>query len=290
MSPSQFLFWDWWKDAAYQAIPIAFTVGLVGGRVSRGRVGRLVDDLSSADEGGLEAALARALGDPSVEVLYRVEGSDGLVDAAGRPRDLPSRKDGRDVTPLVHGGQRLGVLVHDGALSDQPELVGSVCAAAGLALANQRLQAEVRAQLAEVRASRSRIVQAGDAERRRIERNLHDGAQQRLVATRLSLRLASPASTAPIRIWYTTWRPHRPTRDGRRGAAHPGPGHPSCRAHPAGSRRRRGPARRSGVGACPASRIDSRDDWQMRPRRPPTVIAEALTDVDKLRPRRPGRR
>jgi signal transduction histidine kinase len=191
LSQSAFLLWDRVKDAAYAAIPIAFAVGLLGVRMSRGRVGRLVDDLSTAEGDRLRAALARALGDPSVDVLYRVMGSEGLVDADGQPRAVPTGDPGREVTPLAYRGEQLGVLVHDAALSEQRELIGSVCAALGLSLANQRLQAEIRAQLADVQASRARIVQAGDAERKRIERNLHDGAQQRLVATRLNLRLAA---------------------------------------------------------------------------------------------------
>ena len=97
---------------------------------------------------------------------------------------------GRAVTVLEHDGKRLAALVHDPALLDDPELVEAVGAAASLALENARLQAELRAQLAEVRASRARIVEAGDAERRRLERDLHDGAQQRLLGIRLALQLA----------------------------------------------------------------------------------------------------
>jgi signal transduction histidine kinase len=189
LSGSALVGWEWLKDLAYAAIPIAFTAGLLGARAARGRIGRLVDDLSSRGPSGLERALAQALGDPSVQLLYLVDA--GLVDVAGHPHQLPDHGDPRHVSVLAHRGDRLGVLIHDAALSEQPELVASVCAAAGMALANERLQAEVRAQLAEVRASRARIVQAGDTARRRIERNLHDGAQQRLVATRLGLRVAA---------------------------------------------------------------------------------------------------
>ena len=96
----------------------------------------------------------------------------------------------RAVTVLEHDGQRLAALVHDPALLEEPELLEAVGAAACLALENARLQAELRAQLAEVRASRARIVAAGDAERRRLERDLHDGAQQRLLGIRLALQLA----------------------------------------------------------------------------------------------------
>jgi signal transduction histidine kinase len=88
-------------------------------------------------------------------------------------------------------GEEVAALVHDPALLDEPALVESVRATAGLVLENERLAAEVRAQLTEVRASRARIVAATDAERRRIERNLHDGAQQRLVTLSLALGLAA---------------------------------------------------------------------------------------------------
>src|SRR5262249_25181550 len=94
------------------------------------------------------------------------------------------------VTTVDQGGEPVAALVHDAALADEPELLEATVAAARLAIDNARLQAEVRAQLEEVRASRARIVRAGDVERQRIERNLHDGAQQRLLALSFALRLA----------------------------------------------------------------------------------------------------
>src|SRR5204862_3543833 len=92
-------------------------------------------------------------------------------------------------TGVTAGGDEVAVLIHDPALLDEPALVESVCATAALVLEIERLGAEVRSQLAEVRASRERIVSAADAERRRIERNLHDGAQQRLVTLSVALGL-----------------------------------------------------------------------------------------------------
>jgi signal transduction histidine kinase len=184
--------WAVLRAVSFGAIPVAFGLGVVKARASKGRIGRLVDELSAPVQGErLGAALARALGDPTAEVLYRAGSSGVLVDAHGRPRPMPADGCGRAATPVAHQGQELGVLIHDLSLREQPEVVQSVCSAAGLALANARLQAEVLAQLSEVQASRARIVQAGDRERRRIERNLHDGAQQRLTALRLSLRMAA---------------------------------------------------------------------------------------------------
>jgi signal transduction histidine kinase len=106
------------------------------------------------------------------------------------------------VTVVARDGQPLAALIHDPALD--PGLVRAGAAAAGMAIENERLQAEVRAQLEEVRASRQRIVEAGDAERRRVERNLHDGAQQRMATLALSLAMlrdraaSDPAMTASL--------------------------------------------------------------------------------------------
>src|SRR5207237_3004573 len=109
----------------------------------------------------------------------------------GRPFELPRDDPECAVTELDQDGEPMAVLVYDRALRDEEErLVEAVCAAARLALGNARLHAELRAQLAKVRESRARIVAAGDAERLRIERDLHDGAQQRLVALALDLRVA----------------------------------------------------------------------------------------------------
>ena len=140
----------------------------------------------------MRTRLARALGDPTLELAYRLD-NGRYVDAAGRAIELPQEGD-RAVTALAAGGEEIAVLIHDRALLDEPGLVESVRTTAGLVLENERLAAQVRSQLVEVRASRARIVAAADAERRRIERNLHDGAQQRLVT--LSMALGLEASRA----------------------------------------------------------------------------------------------
>ncbi len=110
------------------------------------------------------------------------------MDARGRPVELP-QAGGRAVTPLVRGGQPVAVLVHRAELLDDAALLEDVGAAASLALEHERLQAEARGQLERLRASRARTVEAGDAARRRLERDLHDGAQQRLVVLSFALRL-----------------------------------------------------------------------------------------------------
>jgi signal transduction histidine kinase len=173
-------------------LPVGIVTGIVWSRLRRPQASELVVKLRSEVAATLRERLARALGDPTLEVAYRLR--DGrYVDAAGTPIELPQRP-GRAVTAVTADGDEIAALVHDPALLDEPALVESVRATAGLVLENERLAAEVRSQLAEVRASRGRIVAAGDAERRRIERNLHDGAQQRLVT--LSVALGLEASRA----------------------------------------------------------------------------------------------
>jgi signal transduction histidine kinase len=173
-------------------VAVALAIGVVRSRLARGTVADLVVELGATpDRPAIRDVIARALGDPSVEVLYPTALPDQFVDADGVARELPpgSHAD-RIATRLEAEGRTIAIVVHDAALADQPELVRSVAAAARLAIDNERLAAEVRAQLAEVRASRARIVAAGDEQRRRIERDLHDGAQQRLVTLALHLQMA----------------------------------------------------------------------------------------------------
>ena len=175
---------------ALACVPLAFLAGLLRTRLARSAVGELVVELrQTPPPGKLADALRRALGDPSLSLAYWLPDSRSYVDAEGRPVELPEK--GAQATTLVeHGGRRVAALIHDPSLRDDPALVDAVCAAAGLALENERLQAELRARLDDLRASRARLVEAGDSERRRLERNLHDGAQQRLVSLSLAFRLA----------------------------------------------------------------------------------------------------
>ena len=173
------------------AAPIVFLAGLLRARLARAHVGNLVVELGDAPPGGgLRDALARALGDPSVEVAYWMPEQAGYVDAAGKPVELPAGAGRRAVTLIERAGRPVGALIHDAALRDDQGRVDAACAAAGLVLENERLHAEVLARLEEVRVSRARIVEAGDAARRRVERNLHDGAQQRLVSVSIALGMA----------------------------------------------------------------------------------------------------
>ncbi len=135
------------------------------------------------------AALADALADPTLELRFRLPAGEADIDASGRVvagSDAPDRAR----TPVRRGALSLATVVHDPTLGERPDLLDSVIGAAGLAIEIARLRVEVRRQLAEVEESRARIVTAGYEERRRLERDLHDGAQQRLVSIGLALRHA----------------------------------------------------------------------------------------------------
>jgi signal transduction histidine kinase len=173
-------------------VPFAFELGLLRSRLARGAVAELVVELGQTRAPGkLRDALARALHDPALALAYWLPEQQRYVDRAGQPVELPrDDSSGLATTIVERHGRRVAALVHDISLRDDPELVEAVCAAAGLALENERLQAELRAHLDELRASRVRIVEAADAERRRLERDLHDGTQQRLVSVSMALGLA----------------------------------------------------------------------------------------------------
>ena len=147
----------------------------------------LVVDLGEARPETLRDSLARALGDPTLEVGYRL--GDGYVDAEGRQLVLPLSGSQRRVTPVERHGEEIAVLVHDPAVLDDPRLSSALAKAAGLAASNARLQAEVRTQVAELRASRRRLLSAGDQARRRLERRLRGTVELRL--RRLARKLDS---------------------------------------------------------------------------------------------------
>jgi signal transduction histidine kinase len=181
--------WFWVVLAAELAVPLALAAGLLWGRRARSGVADLVVELEHTPPGAVRAALARALGDPTLELALALPERGSYVDGAGRPVELPPPGADRAVTLLGPPDAPVAALVHDPALLERRALLTAAGAAARLALENERLQAELRAQLEELRASRARIVNAGDEERRRLERDLHDGAQQRLLSLGLALQL-----------------------------------------------------------------------------------------------------
>jgi signal transduction histidine kinase len=168
--------------------PIAFLVGLLQARLLRSSVGDLVLELRDSPAApDLRDALVRALRDASLTVAFWLPDFQTYADAEGREVDLAAAVDGRATTLIERNGVRVAALLHDPALKDEPELLDAVTAAAGIALENGRLNAELKARADELAASRARVVDAEQKERRRLERNLHDGAQQRLVALSLEL-------------------------------------------------------------------------------------------------------
>jgi signal transduction histidine kinase len=170
------------------ALPFSFLVGLMRSSLSRaGAVSALFERLGGVS---VRDALAEALGDDSLALAYWLPDAGRYVDAEGRTVTLPERGGGRAVTEIERDGAPVAAIVHDPALLDDRELVRTAGAAAALALANERLAAEVRARYDDLQAASARLVAAGDAARRRIERDLHDGAQQRLVSLSVTLNLA----------------------------------------------------------------------------------------------------
>jgi signal transduction histidine kinase len=167
-------------EAALCLLAAALVAGLARSPWERTPVADLVLELGERRSGTLRDSLARALGDPALEVGYWL--GNGYVDAEGRPLMLPAMESHRSVTPVERDGEPIAVLVHDPAVLDDPGLSDALATAARLAASNARLQAELRAQLAELSASRRRLVHAGDEERRRLERRLRETVERRLIA------------------------------------------------------------------------------------------------------------
>ncbi len=159
---------------------VLLAAGLARTETDEAAVADMVVELGEVPSGTLRDALADLLGDPSLEVGYRVGTGDSFVDAAGRPFEVPGPSLRREVTRIVRDGEVVAVLVHDPAVLDDPALVDAVSSAARLVSQNVELQAEVLGQLAELRASRRRLVDAGEAEGRRLSERLNDGALHRL--------------------------------------------------------------------------------------------------------------
>jgi signal transduction histidine kinase len=169
--------------------PVAFLAGLLDARLARSGVGDLVVQLGSGPPDDLQALIARTLRDPSLVVAYWLPERGVWADGSGTPVELPGAGDPLVATTIERDGVPVAALLHDPALREEPELLDGVTAAAGIALENGRLQAALQARLQELHSSRARVIEAAQAERRRLERNLHDGAQQRLVALALELRM-----------------------------------------------------------------------------------------------------
>jgi signal transduction histidine kinase len=184
--------------AAASVSVILLAAGLISGlartRAERRAVARVAASLDEAPApGSLQSALAAALRDPGLQIAYWLPGAQSYIDAGGKAVPEPSAGPGRVVTRLTRNGRTIAAISHSGAV---PGIESQIGPAIRLGLENERLQAELLAQLEELRASRARIVETADAERRGLERNLHDGAQQRLIALSYEIRLARDAAQA----------------------------------------------------------------------------------------------
>jgi signal transduction histidine kinase len=175
-------------------LALALVWAVVRSRFQRRAVARIVANLGEVPApGSLESGLARAVGDSELRIAYWLPESERFVDASGNTIAEPATEPGRLLTTLVRDDRRIAVVSHTAALPDLQREIGT---AVRLGLENERLQATVLAHLEELRASRARIVETGDAERRRLERDLHDGAQQRLLALSYDIRIVLAAATA----------------------------------------------------------------------------------------------
>jgi signal transduction histidine kinase len=158
------------------------------GRPLRGLARRLLVPVAPAG-GAVREALAESIGDQSLTIAYWLPDRQAYVDEHGLAVELPEPDSGRTWTAVEHDGRRLAAIVHDADLDARPELIRAAATGAVLALDNEQLKAALRARVEELRASRARIVEAGIQARRQLERELHDGAQQYLVALSLELQM-----------------------------------------------------------------------------------------------------
>jgi PAS domain S-box-containing protein len=179
------------------AVSVGFLIGVLRSRARAARaLGKLSGALGRPNAQELRDVIAEAVDDPSLEIVYPTSGDPAeWVDDRGRPADLPEPSLNRVTTQIRSGGVPVAALIHDPALAEAPVMTQVATGFAQMALQNQRLETELRSSLRELQASRSRVMSAADEERRRIERDLHDGAQQRLLALAIELELAGELVT-----------------------------------------------------------------------------------------------
>jgi signal transduction histidine kinase len=175
--------------AAFALVAAAVATGRLRARRRRAAVQRLALDVSAAGTGSLQDRLAAVLGDPSLVLVHARADDRGWMDARGRDV-APAVGAGRQTAYLTVAGRRVAALMHRPGLLDDPAVIAEIETTAAMALRLERLQAVRLVQLAQLRAAWGRIVEGADAERRRLERDLHDGAQQRLVTAAVGVELA----------------------------------------------------------------------------------------------------
>ena len=191
LAPEEISRVGWFVTVARIAQPYGFLLAIVqtaffAAAAVKAIVARMADSPNASE---LRTILADELDDPALEIAFRVDHAGGYVDSHADPID-PMPSPGRTSTPVSRNGEPVAVILHDDALDTDPELVDVAGQALLLALENDRLANELQLTNAELRETRARIVSAGDSERRKIERALHDGAQQHLVALRVKVGLA----------------------------------------------------------------------------------------------------
>jgi signal transduction histidine kinase len=182
--PSTLFLWS--SCIALLTVPVLFLIGLLRSRLARAGLADLFRTLPSMGGPELQQALRQTVDDPGLTVMYReVDGS--YTDVDGAPLTLTDDRPRRRLLPITRDGTDVAALIYDVALDEDPELLELVHAAASVSIENAMVQDESARRLAELQSSRARLVSAADTERHRLERNLHDGAQQRLVSLRLRL-------------------------------------------------------------------------------------------------------
>jgi len=181
----------WGYEAVLVLIAAGFVADLLWGRWAQAAVTKLVVDLGGDSEAGtLRARLAHALGDRSLAIGYWLPEANGYADERGNRVELPDAGSGRAVTVVEHDGERVAALVHDAALLGDPGLAESVAQAARIALSNVRLRADAQRRVTELAASRRRILEARDTQRRRLQQQLQASAGRHLTGVRELLALA----------------------------------------------------------------------------------------------------
>jgi signal transduction histidine kinase len=186
-------------EAALVLIAVLFLVDLLRARWAQAAVRELVVELGDDSETGtLRGRLARALGDRSLAIAYWLPEATSYVDELGDPVELPGSGSGKAITVIEQHGERIAALVHDASVLDDPGLIDAVASAASIALSNVRLRAEVRGHITDLDASRRRIIDAADAQRRRLQRELRQGVGQRLADVEGLLDLTVLEACSPL--------------------------------------------------------------------------------------------
>jgi signal transduction histidine kinase len=195
---------QWAFAGARSMIWYGFLLALISAQLFAGRAlhSLVRQSLRRPTQRELEAMLRKPLGDPRLQLMLRDPQTGMWIDADGRAaHGLPERGSRRGFTVVERDGKPAAGILHDAQLSDDPELLQAAGASALLAAENATLEAAWNNALLELRQSRARIVTAADNERRKLERDLHDGVQQQLIGVRIKLAITgeSDAGASAVR-------------------------------------------------------------------------------------------